>query len=111
MSSKLESYPHVTRNRYMINTFRILSIIEGLSLIVLLFIAMPAKYQLGMDLVRFSGPIHGYLWLAYIALLEIVRRQEKWSSSISNLAFITSVLPFGCFFLERRFRKQPSETA
>jgi len=107
MSSKLESYLQVTRKRHhMINIFRILSIIEGLSLIALVLIAMPAKYQLGMDLVRFAGPIHGYLWLAYIALLEIVRRQEKWSSSISNLALITSVLPFGCFFLERRIRKQ-----
>jgi len=88
----------------MIKTFRILSIIEGVSLIALLFIAMPAKYQFGMDLVRIAGPIHGYLWLAYLALLEIVSRKQSWPSSKWNLAFVTSVLPFGCFFLERKFR-------
>jgi len=111
MRSTLESFMHRAINRYMIKTFRLLSIIEGLSLIALLFIAMPAKYQFGMDLVRFAGPIHGYLWLAYLALLEIVSRKEKWSRSIWNLAFVTSVLPFGCFFLERRLRKDSLATA
>ena len=81
-----------------------MSIIEGLSLIALLFIAMPAKYQFGIDLVRIVGPIHGVLWLAYLPLLEIVSRKHNWPSSMWNLAFITSVLPFGCFFLEKRFR-------
>ena len=33
----------------MLKTFRILSLIEGLSLLALLFIAMPAKYQFGYD--------------------------------------------------------------
>jgi len=88
----------------MIKTFRILSFIEGLSLLALLFIAMPAKHQLGIDLVRSVGPVHGYLWLAYLALLEIVSRREGWSRSIWNLALITSLLPFGCFFLEKRLR-------
>ncbi len=88
----------------MLKSFRILSLIEGLSLIALLLIAMPAKYQFDLDLVRFVGPVHGFLWLAYLPLLEIVSRKNNWSTSEWNFAFITSVLPFGCFFLEKRFR-------
>jgi len=90
----------------MLKAFRILSVIEGLSLITLFFIAMPAKYQLGIDLVRFVGPIHGMLWLAYLPMLEIVSRKNNWPSSLWNLAFITSILPFGCFYLEKKLREK-----
>ncbi|WP_038250984.1 DUF3817 domain-containing protein [Ghiorsea bivora] len=90
----------------MLKTFRILSMIEGLSLIALLFIAMPAKYQYGIDLVKFVGPIHGMLWLAYLPMLDATNRQQKWPSSMLSIAFITSVIPFGCFYLEKKIRAQ-----
>jgi len=88
----------------MLKAFRILSMIEGLSLIALLFIAMPAKYQYGIDLVKIVGPIHGFLWLAYLPMLDITNRQQKWPSPMFSIAFITSVLPFGCFYLEKKIR-------
>ena len=88
----------------MLKAFRIISFIEGISFIALLFIAMPAKYGYGVDLVAIAGPVHGVLWLAYLPLLEIVSRQQEWQKSLWNYAFITSILPFGCFFLEKRFR-------
>ncbi len=88
----------------MLNTFRIFSVIEGLSLIALLFIAMPAKYQFGMDWVKFAGPVHGYLWLAYLPLMEMTSRQQNWSKSMWNIAFFTSAIPFGFFFLEKKIR-------
>jgi len=90
----------------MLTTFRILSFIEGLSLIALLFIAMPAKYGFDYDMVRIVGPAHGLLWLAFIPLLEIVSRQQGWPKSFWNYAMISSVLPFGCFFLENRLRER-----
>jgi len=89
----------------MLKTFRILSMIEGLSLIALFCIAMPAKYQFGIDLVKTVGPIHGFLWLAYLPMMEITSRQENWSKSFWSLAFITSIIPFGCFFLESKMRE------
>jgi len=88
-----------------LKAFRILSFVEGLSLIVLFFIAMPAKHGFGIDWVRIAGPLHGVLWLAFLPMLECVSRREGWSKSFWNLALITSVLPFGCFFLEKRFRE------
>jgi len=88
----------------MLKAFRILSMIEGLSLIALLFIAMPAKYQYGIDLVKIVGPIHGFLWLAYLPMLDATNRQQKWPSSMLSIAFITSVLPFGGFYLEKKIR-------
>jgi len=95
----------------MLKALRILSVIEGLSLITLLFIAMPAKYQFGVDLVRIVGPVHGFLWLAYLPLLEIVSRKNSWPPSLWNFAFVTSVLPFGFVFLEKRFRAKATAPA
>ncbi|MDX8388118.1 MAG: DUF3817 domain-containing protein [Ghiorsea sp.] len=91
----------------MLKLFRIFSMIEGLSLISLIFIAMPAKYQFGVDLVHTIGPIHGFLWLAYLPFMEVVSRKENWPIPLWNLAVLTSVVPFGCFFLEKRLRQQP----
>ena len=88
----------------MLKAFRILSMIEGLSLIALVCIAMPAKYQFDLDLVKIIGPIHGFLWLAYLPLLDITNRQQKWPESLFHIAWITSILPFGCFYLEKKIR-------
>jgi len=88
----------------MLQAFRIISFIEGLSFIALLFVAMPAKYGFGLDWVAIAGPVHGVLWLLFLPLLELSSRQQAWPQSIWNYAFFTSILPFGCFFLERRFR-------
>ena len=90
--------------RRMLNTFRVFSVIEGLSLIALLFIAMPAKYQFDVDLVKIVGPIHGYLWLAYLPLMEITSRQQKWSQSLWSIGFFTSTIPFGFFYLEKKMK-------
>ena len=88
----------------MLKAFRVLSIIEGLSLIVLLFIAMPAKYSFGVDLVKYAGPTHGYLSLIYLLLMEMTCRQQNWTRSFWNLAFFTSSIPFGFFYLETKLR-------
>ena len=48
--------------------FRAISLIEGLSFLTLLFIAMPLRAYLGMaEAVYYVGWIHGVLFIAYIA--------------------------------------------
>ena len=89
----------------MLKAFRIFSVIEGLSLLTLLFIAMPAKYQFGLDLVKYVGPIHGYLWLAYLPMLEIISRQQSWSKSMWSIGFFTSGIPFGFLYLSKKMRE------
>lgn len=89
----------------MLKAFRIISFIEGLSFIGLLFIAMPAKYGFDTDLVRIAGPLHGVLWMAFVPMLMIAAEKHGWSSNFQRYAFITSIVPFGCFALERKFRR------
>jgi len=60
--------------------FRIISIAEGISMIVLLFIAMPLKY--GFDLPamdKYTGWMHGNLYTGYVLTIFPTSRALKWS--------------------------------
>lgn len=89
----------------MLKSFRLLSLIEGLSLITLLFIAMPAKYQFGHDFVWPVGMAHGVLWLAYVLMSLAVSHLQRWSVWAWLLALLCSVLPFGFVLVDARLRR------
>ena len=56
----------------MIKNLRILGIIEGISYLILLVIAMPMKYFMGLPLaVKFVGMTHGVLFVVYCLLLAL----------------------------------------
>ena len=90
----------------MLKSFRLLSLIEGLSLLVLLLIAMPLKYQLGYDLaVFYAGMTHGLLWFSYFAMSLLVSHSRKWSVAFWLLVLAASVTPFACFILDRKLKE------
>lgn len=75
---------------------------EGISFILLLFIAMPLKYMADMPLaVRIAGSIHGILFIAFIAVLWDARNKMKLTRLVTAKAFILSIIPFGTFFLPK----------
>lgn len=90
----------------MLKFFRLLSLIEGLSLITLLFIAMPAKYQFGHDFVWPVGMTHGVLWLVFVVASLLVSHLQRWSVWMWMLALVCSVVPFGFLFLDGRLKRQ-----
>lgn len=88
----------------MLSFFRKLSLIEGLSLIVLLFIAMPAKYQFGyVDSIWQVGMTHGVLWLVYFIVSLVVSHQQN-VGVFGLVVCLSSVIPFACFFLDRKLK-------
>ena len=91
----------------MLNTFRKISLIEGVSLITLLLIAMPAKYQFAyFDIVWQVGMIHGVLWLVYVAFSLPVSHKQGWSVIFWMLVLLASVIPFACFFLDSKLKQE-----
>jgi integral membrane protein len=85
----------------MLKTFRIISLIEGLSLIALFFIAMPAKYYFDYPhLVPYIGMAHGMLWLLYIVASLSTSHQQKWSVFYWMFMLVLSVIPLGFIFVE-----------
>ena len=90
----------------MLKMFRVLSLIEGLSLITLFLIAMPAKYYFGLfDVIWPVGMTHGILWLAYVGLSLPVSHTQKWSVMFWLLVLVASVIPFACFVLDRKLKQ------
>ena len=85
---------------------RIIGSIEGVSFLLLLFIAMPLKY-LGENpiLVKWLGPIHGWLFVLYIVSVVGVARLLRWRWFHVVLAWGASVVPFGPFVFEAWLRR------
>jgi len=96
----------------MLNNFRIISLIEGLSFLVLLFVAMPLKYQWGYpEAVSMVGMTHGVLFIAYVILAGVVGQRQGWSDKFMFVVVLAGMLPFGCFMLEQRLKKDALQPA
>ena len=88
-----------------------IALAEGTSFLILLCIAMPMKYFLGMPLaVRVVGSIHGLLFLLYVARLVSLRTTYEWDNKFSLQAFIASILPFGTFLFDKYLREKEAAT-
>ncbi|MCD8795224.1 DUF3817 domain-containing protein [Mammaliicoccus sciuri] len=84
--------------------FRFTGYLEGGSLLLLVFIAMPIKYMLSNpNVVSVLGMIHGGLFSMYVIMILvmalIVRIHIKWPV----IAFITAFIPFGTFIFDHFF--------
>jgi len=85
---------------------RVVALLEGASLLLLLFVAMPLKYIAHAPLmVRIVGSIHGLMVLMFAAILFRLVRAEQWPMRKAFVAFGTSLVPFGAFYFERSLRK------
>jgi integral membrane protein len=86
--------------------FRAISIVEGMSFLLLLFIAMPLKYIFDYPLaVKYVGWAHGALFMLYVLILFPVARILKWSFKKTFIGLVASVLPFGPFIFDRNLKK------
>ena len=91
----------------MINLYRKTALIEGVSYLILLFIAMPLKYIFNIaEAVKYFGWIHGVLFLVFAVVLIIAAIQYKWSLKRVILYLIGSVLPFVPFYFEISLKKE-----
>ncbi|AMM50289.1 membrane protein [Rufibacter sp. DG15C] len=89
-----------------LDRFRSIAIIEGISFLLLLIIAMPMKYMMGIpEPVKYMGWAHGVLFVLFVALLLQVWIQYKWSFWKVTLAFISSLVPFGTFWMDKRIAR------
>jgi integral membrane protein len=89
-----------------LHRFRIISYIEGLSYLTLLFIAMPIKY-LGDNPypVKIIGMAHGILFILFMIFLFESMRKYSWENRFSIRLFVYSILPFGSFVIEKKIKK------
>ncbi|MCU4416971.1 DUF3817 domain-containing protein [Acinetobacter bereziniae] len=92
-----------------IKTLRLVGFLEGISFLLLLFIAMPLKYIWDNPIyVKYVGMGHGLLFIAFLAVLFIVCQKQKWSLKMFILGLIASILPFGPFVFDHKLKQVQS---
>lgn len=87
--------------------FHIISILEGISFLLLMFIAMPLKYMADFPgPVKYTGWAHGVLFIAYLIVGLRVAILCKWSIGKVALAVLASLLPFGPFVFDKKVKEE-----
>ena len=89
-----------------LKAFRLISIFEGLSFLILLGIAMPLKYLFDIpEAVQTVGMAHGILFILYIFGAFFMKQKLNWSFQTLLIVILCSVLPFGPFYADRKYLK------
>ncbi len=89
-----------------IKVLRWLAVLEGASLILLMFVAVPLKYMFDLpQLTAMIGPIHGGLFLLFVAAAIYVAVDLGWKFSPTWKVLLASLIPFGTFYIDRKILK------
>ncbi|MBT8261532.1 MAG: DUF3817 domain-containing protein [Bacteroidia bacterium] len=87
-----------------IKSFKIISTLEAISFLVLLGIAMPLKYIWDMpEYVSAVGMAHGILFMMYLVGAWYMKEKLNWTWRVLCISFACAVLPFGPFYVERKY--------
>lgn len=90
----------------LLPVFRIVALLEGLSYILLLFVATPLKYFADdPQYVKLLGMPHGLLFIAYVVIAVLISKDMKWDSKTLWIVLIAAIIPFGTFYIEKKYLK------
>jgi integral membrane protein len=83
---------------------RIIGFLEGISLLVLIFIAVPLKYYAHQpQLVKTLGPVHGALFLLFVINTISVGVEHQWSFKTTTWkVLLACMVPFGTFYIDKK---------
>ncbi|WP_262927308.1 DUF3817 domain-containing protein [Phytohalomonas tamaricis] len=92
------------------NRLRIVSMVEGTTLVVLLFIAVPLKHMMDLPAaVSIMGPIHGVAFLLYLWMVFKTVSTETWHKGEIARMVIVAFIPFGAFLNAPFMRRKEKE--
>ncbi len=104
--------------------YRVLAIVVGILLTLLVFVAMPMKYllaegssgqDLGVTITSVVGIVHGWVYIAYVAVAFFLARRARWSLGFTLLTLLAGLVPILIFWVEhqvtQRVRREHPELA
>jgi integral membrane protein len=90
----------------LLRPLRWVALSEATSFLALL-VATAVKYSADAPLgVTILGPIHGALFVAYVALALMVWKPAGWSTATGVGVLVGAVLPFGGFVVDRKVLRE-----
>jgi integral membrane protein len=86
-----------------VGRLRVIAFLEGCSLLLLVFIAVPIKYLFKIpEATQTIGLIHGILFILFILATIMISILQKWSFNRIVLVMFSSILPFGTFYVDKK---------
>ena len=96
-----------TTAKNTLHRFEKIALLEGLSFILLVFIAMPLKYWANFPLaVKYAGWLHGVLFISYVFMLIQCSIAYSWKFGRVIAFFFASLIPFAPFFVEKKLKQE-----
>ncbi len=93
--------------QFWLRLLRVLSVLDGVSFVYLLFHAIYSKRIMGnAEAIHTPGMIHGVIFCGLVATLVVASLQLKWPLSRPALVLGCAFLPFAPFFLESSLKKE-----
>jgi len=93
------------KNHGFLKLLRTLCLIEGISTLILFFIAMPMKYFLNISqAVSWPGRIHGLLFVLLIIFSIMAIKKVPISYKLSFMLILAAIFPFGPFLADRKLK-------
>lgn len=82
-------------------------IAEGISFLVLLFIAMPLKYYFNQPMaVKLVGWLHGILFIVFIWLAWNYKNEHHKNIKWFAVALAAALLPVGTFLFDSKLKRE-----
>lgn len=104
-----------TMDNRLLQRFCFIALLEGISYLVLLGVAMPLKYVMklpwAVEFSLYAGWAHGLLFVLYGIFLILCWAKYKWSFGKAALVFFASLLPFAPFIVEKRLKREAASGA
>lgn len=89
-----------------LNIFRITALLEGVSYMLLLFIATPIKHFLdNPKYVEWLGMPHGILFMLYLVFAFMLKKDMEWNAKTFRIILLASIIPLGTFYIEKKYLK------
>ncbi len=103
MSTQCRNGPYpLNIDSQFLSRLRLLSVVEGISTLLLFGIAMPLKYVADMPMaVRIVGSLHGLLFVCLAIVFLLAIRRVPISKRLATAGIIAAILPFGPFVFDR----------
>lgn len=90
----------------MLNIFRKVALLEGVSYLALfanMLIIKPTNFDLYKQILFPLGMAHGVLFMGYILLAILLKKPQSWDLKTFGIILIASLLPFGTFYIEKKY--------
>jgi integral membrane protein len=95
-----------------VHFLRITALVEAVSYMLLVGIAMPLKYIWHQPMaVKVLGMIHGILFVLFCLALARAAFSAHWPLARTILVFLSSLIPFGPFLLDGLMKTWEKEHA